>query len=194
LAAVQRDTLGVFGRLAAPLSPAAEAIFRRLLTQGWDVPVPPLFGQMLLPEPVTVLLEQLAEAEDVEELFERLRLLAARIVALGGGRGPAVDDAARRLGVEWVRRQIADPLPPAVAQALRGVGPALVGLPVVRDGFPLWARALSPAAAVALEAMAVEAKQQGVSIVGALVIPSDTGAPGTGFGDRRLGRRRDGTA
>jgi hypothetical protein len=173
LAALQRDSLGVFGRLASPLSPTAEPIFRRLLTEGWDVPVPALFGQMLLPEPVTVLLERLAGTDGHEVLFERLRLLAVRIVALGASRDPAVADAAQRMGIDWVRSQIADPLPPSVNQVLREAGPALVGLPVIRDGFPLWAAAVSSAAASALSAMAVEAERQGVDIVGALVIPPD---------------------
>jgi DNA-binding transcriptional MerR regulator len=171
LVAVQRDSLGVFGRLAEPLSPDAEATFGRLLSDGWDVPVPALFGQMLLPEPVTTLLEALAGADGHQQLFERLRLLTASIVALGTSQDPTVIGAAEKLGIDWVRHQITEPLPPAVAQVLHETGRALVELPVIRDGFPLWAAAVSPAAAAALSAMAVEARRQGIEIVGALIIP-----------------------
>jgi DNA-binding transcriptional MerR regulator len=177
LIAVQRDSLGVFGRLAAPLSSTAQETLGRLLTEGWDVPVPPLFGQMLLPEPVTALLEELARAEGHTELFDRLRHLTAHIVALGASRDPAVAGTAERLGTDWVRHQLNDPLPPAVAQVLRETGRALVDLPVIRDGFPLWASAISPAAATVLSAMAIEAKRQGVDIVGALVIPPEEPRP-----------------
>jgi DNA-binding transcriptional MerR regulator len=169
LANVQRNSLGTFGRLARPLTPEADLILRHLLVEGWTMPVPHLFGQMLLPEPVTDLLERLARADGHEILFERLHALADRIVALGDG--PEVLPQAERLGIEWVGRQIDDPPPRDVARVLQDAGPTLAELPVIREGFLLWAEALSPAAAAAFRAMAAEAGRRHLGIIGALVIP-----------------------
>jgi DNA-binding transcriptional MerR regulator len=173
LAKVQRNSLGSFGRLAQALSPEAESALHDLLVEGWSVPVPFLFQQMLLPEPVTDLLERLVRADGHQILFERLHQLADRIVALGDeGKG---EQEAEQLGIDWIRLQLDDPPPPEVARVLQVWGPALADLPVVREGFLLWAEALSPAAGVAFRAMAAEARRRRVGIIAALVIPS--GAP-----------------
>ena len=174
LAKVQRNSLGSFGRLAEPLSPEAESALHALLVEGWSVPVPSLFRQMVLPGPVTDLLERLARAEGHQILFERLHTLADRIVALGPG--DQGEREAERLGMDWIRRQLDDPPPEDVARVLRQWGPAVSDLPVVREGFLLWAEALSPAAGAAFRAMAAEAKRLGVGLIAALVIPG--GPPG----------------
>ena len=170
LAKVQRNSLGSFGRLARPLTPEAESALHHLLVEGWSMPVPHLFRQMLLPEPVTDLLERLVRTDGHEALFQRLRQLADRIVALGDGRPENLYEA-ERLGVDWVRQQLEDPPPQDVVGVLRRWGPAVAELPVVREGFLLWAEALSPPAGVAFRAMAEEAKLARVEIIGALVIP-----------------------
>jgi DNA-binding transcriptional MerR regulator len=170
LAKVQRNSLGSFGRLARPLSPEAESALHLLLVEGWSVPVPNLFRQMLLPEPVTDFLERLVRADGHEILFERLHQLADRIVALGDG-GPETLREAEQLGIDWVGQQLDDPPPPDVAWVLQAWGPALADLPVMREGFLLWAEALSPPAATAFRAMAAEATRLQAGIIGALVIP-----------------------
>ena len=125
---------------------------------------------MVLPEPVTDLLERLVKADGHEILFERLHQLADRIVALGDGDPGALDEA-ERLGTDWVQQQLNDPPPPSVTRALQSVGPALADLPVIREGFLLWSEAVSAEAAAAFRAMAAEAKRHQVGIIGALVIP-----------------------
>jgi len=170
LAKVQRNSLGSFGRLARPLTPEAQAALDLLLVDSWSVPVPNLFRQMLLPEPVTDFLESLVHADGHEILFERLHQLADRIVALGDG-DPGTLQEAEQIGTDWIRQQLEDPPPPEVARVLRVRGPALADLPVIREGFLLWAEALSPPAAAAFRAMAEEAKRLRVGVIGALVIP-----------------------
>jgi DNA-binding transcriptional MerR regulator len=170
LAKVQRNSLGSFGRLARPLTPEAQSALDLLLVEGWSVPVPNLFRQMLLPEPVTDFLENLVQADGHELVFERLHQLADRIVVLGDG-NPGPLQEAERLGIDWIRQQLDDPPPPDVARVLQIWGPALADLPVIREGFLLWAEALSPPAAAAFRAMAAEAKRRRVGIIGALVIP-----------------------
>jgi len=170
LAKVQRNSLGPFGRLARPLTPEAELALHHLLVEGWNVPVPDLFRQMVLPEPVTDLLERLVRADGHEILFERLHQLADRIVALRDGDPGALDEAAR-LGTDWVQEQLNDPPPASVTRALQSAGPALADLPIIREGFLLWSEAVSEAAAAAFRAMAAEAKRHQVGIIGALVIP-----------------------
>jgi len=81
LATAHRESLGAFGRLERPLSIEAAETYRQLL-DGWHLPVPGLFGQMLLPEPVTELLERLAITPGHEAMFDRLRGLAERVVAV----------------------------------------------------------------------------------------------------------------
>ncbi len=169
LAKAQQNSLGTFGRLARPLTPEAEVSIRQLLVDVWSVPVPHLFGQMRLPEPITDFLEQLLRADGHEVLFERLHHLADRIVELGAGTDAL--PAAHQLGIDWIRTQLADPPGPDVRRVLRDVGPAVADLPVIREGFLLWAEALSPAAAEAFRAMSAEAKRLRVGVIGALVIP-----------------------
>ncbi|SRR5713226_1072350 len=81
LASAHRESLGAFGRLERPLSTEAAETYRQLLG-GWDLPVPELFAQMLLPEPVSELLERLASTPGREVLFDRLRGLAERVIAV----------------------------------------------------------------------------------------------------------------
>jgi len=166
LAKAHRESLGVFGRLAKPLSDGAEQELRRLLS-GWDLPVPGLFGQMLLPEPITDLLERLADTPGHEALFERLHGLAERVlhVVLRGD-----EQAADHLGVIWVTEQLAEPLPRPVAAVLREAAPRVLPLPVVRHGFLVWAESMSPLAARVLRSIESEAHRRSVDVLGAIVI------------------------
>ncbi|MGH7902513.1 MAG: MerR family transcriptional regulator [Candidatus Dormibacteraceae bacterium] len=170
LAHAQRESLGVFGRLARPLSEGAAGVYGRLLGEDWGLPVPRLFGQMLLPEPVTELLERLAEAEGNEILFQRLKGLAGRIMALAAD-PEGTPERARGLGRTWVEEQFADPPPPAVLAVLRRQASRLVDLPVMRDGFMIWAESISPLAAQALRAIEDEARRRGALVLGAVVVP-----------------------
>ncbi len=170
LAKVQRNSLGTFGRLARPLSAEAASALHHLLVEGWDVPVPDLFRQMLLPEPVTDLLERLVRADGYEIFFERLHELADRIFLLADGSPGALQEA-ERIGTEWISQQLDDPPPTEVVRVLQDAGPCVAELPVIREGFLLWSEAVSPAAAVAFRAMAAEANRLQIGIIGALVIP-----------------------
>ena len=167
LATAHRESLGAFGRLERPLSTDAAETYRQLLS-GWELPVPELFGQMVLPAPVTELLERLAATPGHEALFERLRGLAERVIAV-----VLADDsaAAEALGVEWVSQELADPYSHDIAGVLRETFPKLRDLPVVRSGFVAWAESMSPMAAKVLIAIDREAHCQGVEVLGAIVVP-----------------------
>ncbi|MGH7776985.1 MAG: MerR family transcriptional regulator, partial [Candidatus Dormibacterales bacterium] len=144
--------------------------YRRLLGEGWALPVPELFGRMLLPAPVTDLLEGLAEAAGHEVLFERLRRLAGEVVALASD-PRATPARARRLGAAWVAEQIESPPPPDVAAVVRRTAPRLARLPVMREGFVMWAESISPLAAEVLREMEAEGRRRGVLVLGAIVVP-----------------------
>ena len=185
LTKAHRESLGVFGRLERPLSPEAAEAYDRLLGE-WQLPVPSLVGQMLLPEPISDLLERLAYTPGYELLFERLRGLAERVleVALSGD-----EQAAEELGRQWVAEQIADPPGEAVAEVLRQAAPRLTGLPVMRHGFIVWAESMSPLAARVLSTIAAEGQRRGVRVLGAIVVPPRGKRPGkrrsTSQGHRR---------
>lgn len=168
LATAHRESLGVFGRLAKPLSPKASAVFDSLLGE-WDLPVPGLFGQMLLPEPISDLLERLAETPGHKLLFDRLRGLAERVieVVLSGD-----EQAADSLGSVWVAEQLADPPPDPVIEVLCEAAPRLLRLPVMRHGFVVWAESMSPLAARVLAAIDTEAHRRGAEVLGAIVVPA----------------------
>jgi len=166
LAKAHRESLGVFGRLAKPLSESATKELQRLLG-GWDLPVPGLFGQMLLPEPISDLLERLCDTPGHEALFERLRGLAERVlqvVLLGD------EQAANDLGVTWVREQLSEPLAQPVADELREAAPRVLPLPVIRQGFLVWAESMSPLAARVLRSIETEAHRLSLDVLGAIVI------------------------
>ena len=188
LAAAQRESLGVFGRLERPLGETAATAYGRLLGDGWALPVPELFGRMVLPEPVTDLLERLASAEGHEVLFERLRGLAEEVVELASD-PRSTEDGAREVGRRWVSQEMASPLPEGVAAVLRAQAPALVDLPVMREGFLLWAESISPLAAEVLREMEAEARRRGVLVLGAIVVPPGPGSEGDDRARIRPARR-----
>jgi DNA-binding transcriptional MerR regulator len=141
LATSHRNSIGLIGRLSRPLSPRAAAMFADLFAD-WNLPVAPLFGQMLLPPGSTLLLENLAATPGCAELFDRLRRLAVRVVELGDD-----DAAAVRLAEDWITEQVAEPLPDDVVDVVRSVSPMLADEPVLVQGFHAWAASITPAAA-----------------------------------------------
>ena len=167
LATSHRDSIGVIGRLTTPLSPAVAAIYAELFG-GWELPVPPLFGQMLLPAAATTLMEELARIPGRAALWERLRALAADVVALGDD-----DDAAVRLAHRWVDEQVDTPLPADVVAVLRSVQPLLEHDPVIVAGFRTWAASISPSAARFIDEVADVAARRGLSVLSVIIVPPD---------------------
>ncbi|OBB79938.1 MerR family transcriptional regulator [Mycobacterium colombiense] len=166
LATTHRDSIGVIGRLSAPLPAPVAAMYADLFDE-WDLPVPALFGQMVLPTAASTLLSQLAETPGHEVLFDRLRSLAADVIALGED-----DTAATELAGRWIDQQLADPLPDEVVGVLRGVQPLLERDPVIVQGFRTWAGSISPAAADFIEEIAQQTARRGVEAVSVIVLPA----------------------
>lgn len=165
LATSHRDSIGVIGRLSTPLSPAVAAMYAKVFNE-WELPVPALFGQMVLPPAATTLLQELAETPGREVLFGRLRQLARSVVTLGENQ-----DAAGELAVAWLEQQLADPLPGDVVTALRCVQPLLEHDPVIVAGFRTWAASITPAAARFIDELVREAGQRGLETVSVIVLP-----------------------
>jgi DNA-binding transcriptional MerR regulator len=170
LATTHRDSIGVFGRLSAPLSAPVAAMYADLFDE-WELPVPALFGQMVLPPAASTLLEQLAETPGRKQLFDRLRKLAGDVIALG-------EDltAAQELARTWIDRQLADPLPDDVVSALRGVQPLLEHDPVMVQGFRAWAGSINPAAAHFIDEIALQTARRGLEAVSVIVLPASGSA------------------
>ncbi|GBE65130.1 hypothetical protein MFM001_15920 [Mycobacterium sp. MFM001] len=165
LATSHRDSIGVIGRLSTPLSPATAAMYTDLF-DAWELPVPALFGQMVLPPAASILLEELAETPGRDVLFDRLRKLAGEVVALGEN-----DAAATELAHTWIDQQVADPLPDDVVDALRCVQPLLERDPVIVQGFRTWAASITPAAAHFIDELTREAARRGLETVSVIVLP-----------------------
>ncbi|HVA21113.1 MAG TPA: MerR family transcriptional regulator [Candidatus Micrarchaeia archaeon] len=168
VASAHRESLGIFGRLAQPLSDQASAAFGRLLGEDWGLPVPALFGQMVLPAAITDLLERLALVPEHPLLFQRMRGLAARILALVAEDAPPA--AADRLGSEWVQSQIDAPLPEPVATLFRSACARAQAVDVLNRGFELWAESISPLAAQVLRTTRREAGRRGLVVLGMVVV------------------------
>ncbi|OBH59378.1 MerR family transcriptional regulator [Mycobacterium colombiense] len=166
LATTHRDSLGVIGRLSAPLPAPVAAMYADLFDE-WDLPVPALFGQMVLPTAASTLLSELAETPGHQVLFARLRSLAADVIALDQD-----DAAASELARRWIDQQLADPLPDEVVGVLRGVQPLLERDPVIVQGFRAWAGSISPAAADFIEEVAQQTARRGVEAVSVIVLPA----------------------
>jgi DNA-binding transcriptional MerR regulator len=175
LATTHRDSIGVFGRLSAPL-PAPVAAMYATLFDEWELPVPALFGQMMLPPAASTLLAQLAEIPGGQVLFDRLRKLAGDVIALGEN-----ITAATELARTWIDRQLAEPLPDDVVSVLRGVQPLLGRDPVIVQGFRAWAGSINPAAAHFIDQIAEQTARRGLEAVSVIVLPSSrpTGAAAT---------------
>lgn len=167
LATRHRDSIGVIGRLTAPLSAPVTAMYASLFDE-WELPVPPLFGQMALPPAASTLLEQLAETPGHQVLFDRLRKLANDVVSLDES-----DSAATELARTWIDAQVADPLPDDVVGVLRRVAPLLANDPVMVQGFRAWAGSISPAAARFLEEMSRQTARRGLEAIIVIVLPGD---------------------
>lgn len=165
LATTHRDSIGVIGRLSTPLSPATAAMYSDLFNE-WELPVPALFGQMVLPPAASTLLAELAETPGREMLFGRLRQLARDVIDMGESRS-----AAMKLAHTWVDGQLADPLPDDVVAALRTVQPVLEHDPVIVQGFRTWAGSIAPGAADFIDETAKEAARRGVATVSVIVLP-----------------------
>lgn len=165
LATSHRDSIGVIGRLSAPLSPPIAAMYAELFNE-WELPVPALFGQMVLPPAASTLLEEVAETPGRHVLFDRLRRLAGDVVALGEN-----SCTAQQLAHTWIEQQLADPLPDDVVEVLRCVQPQLERDPVIAQGFHTWAASITPAAADFIDAMTREVALRGLSSVSVIVLP-----------------------
>jgi DNA-binding transcriptional MerR regulator len=166
LATTHRDSIGVIGRLSAPLPAPLAAKYADLFDE-WHLPVPALFGQMVLPAAASTLLAQLAETPGSQLFFERLRGLAGDVIAMGENR-----DAATALALDWVDRQVCDPLPDDVVSVLRGVQPLLKHDPVIVQGFRAWAASINAAAAHFLDEIAHETARRGLEAVSVIVLPA----------------------
>jgi DNA-binding transcriptional MerR regulator len=172
-----RQSLGIFGHLTEPLSEEAAASWQSILGGGWELPVPPIFGRMLLPRQVTAVLEQLAKAPGNQVLFERVRALAVSIVGLAQSDSPSREDA-RKLAGAWVLSFDSDPLPESVQAALDQTVPRIAELDVLNQGFRLWAESIAPAAATVLRLIQEETRHRGYRVLGVL-IARPGGAKGT---------------
>ena len=170
LATTHRDSIGVIGRLSAPLSAPVAAMYADLFNE-WDLPVPALFGQMVLPPAASTLLAQLAETPGHLVLFDRLRKLAGDVVSLDEN-----VSAAKELACSWIDQQLADPLPDDVVGVLRGVQPMLEHDPVIVQGFRAWAASISPAAADFIDEIARQTSERGLDAVSVIVLPGATQA------------------
>lgn len=170
LATTHRDSIGVIGRLTAPLSAPVAAMYAELFDE-WDLPVPALFGQMVLPPAASTLLAELAETPGRQVLFDRLRSLAGDVVGLGDDHA-----AATELAHSWIDKQLADPLPDDVVGVLRGVQPSLERDPVIVQGFRAWAASINPAAAHFLDEIARQTARRGLEAVSVIVLPAPTRA------------------
>jgi DNA-binding transcriptional MerR regulator len=170
LATTHRDSIGVIGRLSAPLSAPVAGMYANLFDE-WQLPVPALFGQMVLPPAASTLLEQLAETPGRRLLFDRLRKLAGDVIALGEDLS-----AAQELARTWIDRQLADPLPDDVVSVLRGVQPLLEHDPVIVQGFRAWAGSINPAAAHFIDEIAIQTARRGLEAVSVIVLPASGSA------------------
>jgi DNA-binding transcriptional MerR regulator len=170
LATTHRDSIGVIGRLSAPLSAPVAGMYADLFDE-WQLPVPALFGQMVLPPAASTLLEQLAETPGRRLLFDRLRKLAGDVIALGEDLS-----AAQELARTWIDRQLADPLPDDVVSVLRGVQPLLEHDPVIVQGFRAWAGSINPAAAHFIDEIAIQTARRGLEAVSVIVLPASGSA------------------
>ncbi len=169
-----RESLGIFGRLTKPLSEPAAASWQRILGSGWELPVHPAFGRMLLPPQVTEVLEQLAAAAGNEILFDRVRQLAVAIVALAQSSTPERAQL-RKCAVDWVLSFESAPLPQDVQMALDRTVPRIRELEMLNQGFQLWAESISPVAATVLRLIHEEARARHYRVLG--VLPAQGPSP-----------------
>jgi hypothetical protein len=121
---------------------------------------------MVLPAAASTLLAQLAVTPGRQVFFDRLRKLAADVIALGEDR-----TAATELAHNWIEQQVADPLPDDVVSALRSVQPLLARDPVIVQGFRTWAASINPGAAQFLDELAAETARRGLTALSVIVLP-----------------------
>ncbi|OHV53901.1 hypothetical protein BCD48_44625 [Pseudofrankia sp. BMG5.36] len=161
LALNHRSSTGLVGRAARPMDAEAQATFARVFA-GTRVPVPAIFGQMVIPEPVVRLTEDIAGAEGVDELIDRLAALVREILA------------GRAVAAHWVDQQLRDPLPEPVASIVRR-GAALADSPVLRHGIPAWAAAISPEAGHFVDEVGRLGARRDAVVLGVIVVPRRPG-------------------
>jgi DNA-binding transcriptional MerR regulator len=165
-----RDSLGIFGRLSRPLSEEAALIYQEILGGGWGLPVPSIFGRMLLPPQVSDLLEQVAHANGYQHLFGRIRDLAVEIISLATVTDPD-PSAPVDLASRWLASLVSDPLPTEVQAALDRTMPRIRELEVLNQGFQLWAESISPQAAEVLRSLERLAESRSLLVLGVLAAP-----------------------
>lgn len=163
-----RDSLGIFGRLSKPLSVEAAQIYQEVLGGGWGLPVPSIFGRMLLPAAVTELLEQIAHADGYQDLFRRVRDLAPAILRLSAA-PPTRLASPEQVARDWLQSLAENPLPLQVQVALDQTIPRIRELPVLNQGFQLWAESISPPAAAVLRSLEAESDSRGLLVLGVLI-------------------------
>ncbi|MGH7642683.1 MAG: MerR family transcriptional regulator [Candidatus Dormibacteria bacterium] len=163
-----RDSLGIFGRLGKPLSLEAAGIYQEILGGGWGLPVPSIFGRMLLPGTVTELLEKVAHADGYQKLFQRIRDLAVAILTLSSPPSSSTKSA-EQVAQGWLQSLATDPLPVQVQMALDQAIPRIRELEVLNQGFQLWAESISPPAAAVLRSLEAAADLRGQPVLGVLV-------------------------
>ncbi len=162
------SSLGIFGRLSRPLSASAAATYEEILGGGWGLPVPSIFGRLILPGQVTEMLEQVAGAPGYERLFERVRQLSLRIVQLVAD--PRSDrGGAAALADSWLNDLSREPLPAPVQSALDRTLPRVPKLRLLNQGFQLWAETISPLAAEVLRELEAQARRRSLAVLGVLV-------------------------
>lgn len=165
LATTHRDSIGVMGRLSEPLAAPVAAMYAELFDE-WQLPVPALFGQMVLPPAASTLLAELSGCPGRRVLFDRLRQLAADVIALGDNVSAVAELAGR-----WIDAQVAEPLPDDVVGALRRVQPLLENDPVIVQGFRAWARSINPAAPMLIDEIAQQTARRGLEAISVIVLP-----------------------
>jgi DNA-binding transcriptional MerR regulator len=163
-----RDSLGIFGRLSKPLSEEAAAVYQEVLGGGWGLPVPSIFGRMLLPPAVSDLLEQVASAAGYQDLFRRVRDLALAILSLSASPSPDSSSAAS-VAQGWLDGMRQSPLPSDVQAALDRTIPRIRELELLNQGFQLWAESISPPAAEVLRRLEAVAKNSNLVVLGVLL-------------------------
>ena len=123
---------------------------------------------MLLPAPVSDLLEQVAHAKGYQHLFRRVRDLAVEIIGLATLSDPG-PSAPADLASRWLESLLTDPLPAEVQAALDRTVPRIRELEVLNQGFQLWAESISPQAAEVLRTLERLAQSRSLLVLGVLV-------------------------
>jgi len=164
------ELLRPFGRLARPLSPSASQFYRRLFRKGWNMPINAVYTNMMLPNSICEMLEEIAKSNHASEFFSQLRNLARKVVALGNSRSTD-DRAIKRLASWWIEKSEKNPLDPQIASALKKCAADRKSYELMHQGFKLWASSISPAASAFIEQVNMQATQKGYQTFIVIPIP-----------------------